>query len=195
MGFVNNIDKQRIIDTLTQAFLEDDCVTYVIKHDKNHSKRVRALIEYSYKWGEYCGKFYTNNDCSAVILSLDAQRRTYNFRAVLWDLILTRDSLGICKLPQAFRREMKIKECHAPNAIYLWYIGVLPEKQNQGLGTELMKKIIEDSEAQKRPIYLETTLDRNVQFYKSFGFEIFHTLHFDKPLYMLRREIPKEKNK
>jgi ribosomal protein S18 acetylase RimI-like enzyme len=67
---------------------------------------------------------------------------------------------------------------------YLWFIGVDPEYTNKGAGTRLLHEIIKDSD---RPIYLETSVHRNLSWYQKNGFELYHTLPFPYgPLYLLR---------
>ena len=52
----------------------------------------------------------------------------------------------------------------------------------------MLKEIIEASERKARPIYLETSVERNLPWYKDHGFEIFDTLNFNYTLYLLRKE-------
>ncbi len=67
---------------------------------------------------------------------------------------------------------------------YLWFIGVMPGTQRQGIGRQLLREVVAHS---GRPVYLETSMSENVQWYEKNGFEVYHTLHFDyADLYMLR---------
>jgi len=85
-------------------------------------------------------------------------------------------------------RESKIKTFHPKEPFsYLWFIGVNPNFQNKGKGSQLLREIIEYSEKQKRPIYLETSVDRNLPWYQKHGFEIFQSLNLTYTLYMMRR--------
>jgi ribosomal protein S18 acetylase RimI-like enzyme len=56
--------------------------------------------------------------------------------------------------------------------LYLSHIGVVPERQGQGLGQVLMRDGIDRSERLGVPIWLETSRTGNVKFYESFGFRI-----------------------
>lgn len=71
---------------------------------------------------------------------------------------------------------------------HLGPIGVLPEYQGQGIGSQLMKRFCREVDANQASAYLETDLDRNVVFYAKFGFRIVNTsLIFDvENRYMLR---------
>jgi len=55
-----------------------------------------------------------------------------------------------------------------------WYfglIGVDPKFQGQGFASNLVKPMLNYIENQNLPIYLETTLERNLPFFEYFGFE------------------------
>ena len=54
-----------------------------------------------------------------------------------------------------------------------------------GKGSLLLEEIIAQSKAEKRPIYLETSVERNLPWYKKHGFEIFNTLDLSYNLYLL----------
>ena len=47
-----DFSKELIIDVLTDSFLENKSVNFIIKKDKNKRKRVEALMQYSYKYAE-----------------------------------------------------------------------------------------------------------------------------------------------
>lgn len=56
--------------------------------------------------------------------------------------------------------------------VYLSTLAVDPEHQGRGHGRELMKAVLEQAEQAGRVCYLETELERNVGFYRRFGFEV-----------------------
>jgi GNAT superfamily N-acetyltransferase len=55
---------------------------------------------------------------------------------------------------------------------YLAFIGVQPERQRRGLGTALMKPILERCDAESIPAYLEATSHRNRALYQRHGFRV-----------------------
>ena len=54
--------------------------------------------------------------------------------------------------------------------IHLLTIGVATEYQGQGLGGKLLRALIEKSEREGLPLYLETATERNVRLYERLGF-------------------------
>jgi len=56
-----------------------------------------------------------------------------------------------------------------------WHIdplGVLPERQGQGIGSQLMTYFIEYVDKQNAEAYFETDQEKNVRFYERFGFQV-----------------------
>jgi ribosomal protein S18 acetylase RimI-like enzyme len=55
---------------------------------------------------------------------------------------------------------------------HLGPVGVLPSYQGQGIGTKLLRLFCKEVDACSAPAYLETDSDKNVRFYKRFGFQV-----------------------
>ena len=66
--------------------------------------------------------------------------------------------------------------------IHLLIMGVSQEFQGKGFGGKLLRALIEKSETEKKPIYLETQKEENVNFYKKFGFSIKKKIILPEPL-------------
>lgn len=63
---------------------------------------------------------------------------------------------------------------HFPNepVWYLKLLGVDPEGQGKGIGSTLLRESLRELDDDGLPAYLETGTERNVRFYKRFGFEV-----------------------
>lgn len=71
------------------------------------------------------------------------------------------------------RAEHELRKRHLPGLhYYLWFLGVEPEHQGRGLGSELLRSLIARADAEAMPCYLETDLERNVALYRRHGFEV-----------------------
>ena len=66
--------------------------------------------------------------------------------------------------------------------IHLLIMGVSQEFQGKGFGGKLLRALIEKSETEKKPIYLETQKEENGDFYKKFGFSIKKKIILPEPL-------------
>ena len=79
------------------------------------------------------------------------------------------------RLIRVLRRENYIKKYHPKsNYIYLWFLGVNPEKQGKGTGKKLLQDLLDIADNEVLPVYLETSNPRNLNFYQKFGFDIYH---------------------
>ncbi len=54
---------------------------------------------------------------------------------------------------------------------YLWFLGTRPERQSRGLGSALMRPVLERCDDAGLPAYLEATSDRGAALYARHGFE------------------------
>ena len=67
----------------------------------------------------------------------------------------------------------KIKKAADPGRHWLlMFLGVDPDRQCQGLGGKLMLPILERADREKTSCYLESMNERNLSFYRRFGFEV-----------------------
>ncbi|WP_426587957.1 GNAT family N-acetyltransferase [Mucilaginibacter sp. R-33] len=180
-------DKATVVDILTQAFIENKSVNYIIQHEKS-VKEIEALMEYSFDICLLFGKVLLSDEHNACALILYPQRKTVNYRSIWLDIKLIFNSIGLFRVKTALSREAKIKAFHPKLPItYLWFIGVLPNYQHQGIGTQLVWEIIRLSETEGMPIFLETSTSENLPWYRNLGFEVYQTLDLTYSLYFLRR--------
>ena len=181
--------KALVVDILLKSFDDNKSVNYVVKQDVLRIERVRGLLEYSFDVCNAFGEVWISENEQACALILLPDKKKIRLSALLWDVKLAISVIGLNRVGAVLSRESKIKSFHPKQPFsYLWFIGVNPEFQNEGKGSYLLKEIIEESERNARPIYLETSVERNIPWYKDHGFEIFDTLNFNYTLYLLRKE-------
>jgi GNAT superfamily N-acetyltransferase len=60
---------------------------------------------------------------------------------------------------------------HREPHYYIPYIGVRPELQGRGIGTELLRPVLERCDREGLPAYLEASCERNAVLYERLGFE------------------------
>jgi len=63
---------------------------------------------------------------------------------------------------------------------YLWLLGVDPPRQGQGLGSALVRPVLKRADGEGVRCYLDTTLERNLTFYRRHGFDVVHAGAFPK---------------
>jgi ribosomal protein S18 acetylase RimI-like enzyme len=184
----NENDKQLVIGILTEAFDDNKSVNYVVKQDDRRVERIKDLMEYSFNVCNAFGEVWISDDQQACALILFPDQKRTSIHTLVWDLKLALSVIGVSRVSQVLKREAMIKSNHPKKPIsYLWFIGVKCQRQQEGIGSAFIKEVIDECERLKRPIYLETSMEKNLPFYKKFGFEIFHSLQLTYTLYLLRR--------
>ena len=74
--------------------------------------------------------------------------------------------------------------------LYLAVLGVDPDRQGEGLGSQVIRPGLDLCDQERLPAYLETGKERNLAFYGRHGFEVVDRLELPKgpPVWFLWRE-------
>jgi len=186
----NANDKQTVVSILSKSFNENRSVNYVLRRDSSRESRLKKLMEYSFDYCSNFGEVFLSEDRKACALIVLPDKRKTNFKSIYLDLKLALTCVGLANLGKVMKRESKIKSLHPKTPMYyLWFIGVDPDVQNKGLGSKLLKQLIERGKELSRPIYLETSTPKNLPWYEKFGFSVYNVLDdFGYRLFCLKAE-------
>lgn len=180
--------KSIAVRILSQAFEDNQSVNYVVRQGPNRDRRIEQLIAYSFDVCLEFGDVWITDDDKGCALIFYPEKKTASLKTISWDINLAINVIGFRKLSSVMRREAKVRSFHSVEPFsYLWFIGVSPEAQRRGVGGAILSHVIQEAEKQNRPIYLETSVDSNLPWYKKYGFEVFHTLELTYRLYLLRK--------
>jgi GNAT superfamily N-acetyltransferase len=86
------------------------------------------------------------------------------------------------RLPRALRG-IGVIESHHPEEPEHWYLNILgtdPDSQGNGVGTRLLAPILEGCDRDRIPAYLESSKERNLDYYARFGFRVVEELRLPK---------------
>jgi ribosomal protein S18 acetylase RimI-like enzyme len=83
------------------------------------------------------------------------------------------------RLPRAalLLQRVELRHVRGPHH-YFPAIGVAPERQGQGLGSQLMAPTLERCDAQGLPAYLEASTERSAALYQRLGFNVIRELSY-----------------
>jgi ribosomal protein S18 acetylase RimI-like enzyme len=143
------------------------------------------------------GEVYTTPEMSGLLFTLPPGHT----RISMWEyiqngFILSPFMLGFSQYKRSMESEDFLSTTHEkimngrPHT-YLWGLAVDPNQKRAGIGTALLKPILEKAELEKMPIYLETHDEKNVAYYQRSGFELALATRLDKydlPLWCMLRE-------
>jgi ribosomal protein S18 acetylase RimI-like enzyme len=81
---------------------------------------------------------------------------------------------GLFRTPGALRDLNCMEKMHPLGELhwYLAFLGVAPSEQGKGLGSALMKPVLNRCDAEGMPAYLETSNERNLPLYQRHGFKV-----------------------
>jgi ribosomal protein S18 acetylase RimI-like enzyme len=179
-------DYPLVIQILSSAFKDNRSVNYIVRQDHNRDKRIENLIAYSIKVCAKFGEIFLSDDQKACALILFPDRKKTTVQSLFWDINLIATCTGIINVQRTIDREAKIKQRHPDSPfVHLWYIGVSAADQGKGIGTKLLDQILHWADSHNRPVYLETSTESNIPFYRKAGFTIFDQLDLSYRLYFL----------
>lgn len=186
------VDKTTVINVLSSSFEDNQSVNFIVSQDEKRTRRIRALMDYSYEICSLFGEVWLSDDKNACALILYPHQKRTTLKSIWLDIRLIVQAIGLSGISKALNREAKIKNLQPKEKMmYLWFIGVDPDFQHTGIGNKLMKEIITGSNQKNLPIYLETSTLRNIPWYKSLGFQTYNQLEMGYTLFFLKREPDK----
>lgn len=173
-----SVASQKILaHTLARAFANDPMMRFIFPEDDVREQRLPwflgNVVGYCQRYGEV--DVSTNGDAVACWLT-PGNTTVTPLRQMQGGGILTPFKLGF----QSFGRLMTLQShltkehrAHAPEPhYYLYLLGVDPASWGQGLGRQLMGKMLARADAEGLPCYLETQNKKNVAVYEKVGFEV-----------------------
>lgn len=185
-------EKNLIVEILTKSFETNQSVNYIVNQDNKRQKRIRALMDYSFEVCTLFGDVFISENKKACALIMYPDQKKTSLKSILLDIKLVIQCTGIGNVKKTLDREALIKKIQPKETMtYLWFIGVSTEEQNKGFGSSLLQSIIEFSDQNNKPIYLETSTLQNLPWYKKFGFEVYSEQDLSYRLYFLKRNTKK----
>lgn len=75
---------------------------------------------------------------------------------------------------RAVRLQLQVESLHPkePKHWYLGYLGTRCDSQGEGLGSAMLREVLDAADAAHVPAYLESSNERNLTLYKRHGFEV-----------------------
>ena len=162
---------------LARAFFDDPLSVYLLPDGAKRARLLPWMYERVVRYAAmYDGEVLTTPAVDGVAAWLPpGLPYTPVLRLLRAGLGLTPFKFGLGAMGRfmAANHVERLRKQHMPQPHwYLWVIGVEPERQGQGIGTALLGPVLERAAAEASPCYLETHKERNVAFYRQFGFEL-----------------------
>ncbi|SDD30499.1 Acetyltransferase (GNAT) family protein [Geodermatophilus telluris] len=165
-------DADSLTRTLASAFADDPLFCHLLPPGvrRRHERLRRALAVDAARSLSLGGLWTTaHGDAAAVWFPPGAWRGTA--RQDLAELPAWLRAGG--RRMRAFQQVRAALYAHhrdLPPHAYLLYLGTRPGRQSQGLGSALLRAVLDRCDAERLPAYLEATCARNVPLYRRHGF-------------------------
>ena len=186
-------DAEAIKDLVKKVFRDDPLMVWFLLQD--HRRAAAFETFYDFMVNTFClphGLCWVTPDVSGAALWMPPGK---------WELtpikqfsmigVIVR-SFGWRSLMLKYGERQKIDKCHPRKPhYYLAGLGVSQELRGQGVGSALIKPILDRSDREGIGCYLETSLERNLNFYQRHGFTVTQQLGIgpDKfPLWLMWRD-------
>lgn len=173
-------DRAAVVASVARAFDDDPVWGFALRQEPaKRESAYRATVEAALDvFGKYGLTFCTNGAEGASIWAPPGSWQISLFDEVRLLPVYLR-SCGLARLRRGMRGMDSMKRVHPTEPhYYLYLIGVDPSHQGKGLGSALMKDMLERCDRERTPAYLESTKETNLAFYRRHGFEVRDTIAF-----------------
>jgi ribosomal protein S18 acetylase RimI-like enzyme len=174
---------------LARAFDDDPVIGWVFPDDAKRPRMARRLFAIRLEHLIDDEETYTAGNRGGALWALPGQWKI----SALQQLTMTARLLGGLgvRTPRILGGLHEIERRH-PNAphYYLAVLGVDPDDQGQGLGSALMGPVLRSCDQDGVAAYLESSKERNVDFYARHGFRVTEELRLPggPPVWLMWRD-------
>jgi GNAT superfamily N-acetyltransferase len=142
----------------------------VFPHDHKRLEQTERFWALRLRYASPQDELYVTDDLSAAAMWMLPNQWHVSWRETgeLARMMLT------YRLPMLFAGLQRLEQAHPhePHSFYLTVLGTDPPHQGKGLGSALMQPVLELCDREALPAYLESSKERNIDFYSRFGFRV-----------------------
>lgn len=168
-------DVQPVARTLARAFYDDDFWKWFMPDDATRLERLERMFstfarKVYLRHGDDC---YTTDTYDGAALWAAPGHEEFSTADVLRVLPGWTRAVGLRNLLRSKRGTDSLDKVHPHERhYYLPFVGVVAEAQGQGLGTALLRPVLEKCDREQIPAYLEATSAGSRRCYERVGFEV-----------------------
>jgi GNAT superfamily N-acetyltransferase len=175
-------DVPAIGDALALAFQDDPVMAWLFGDDQARTVRHlrRYLTHETARHLKHPTVFTTDGHAGAALWDPPHQWKTRP-RDILSVMPIMLPGLRH-RVVRALRGLAQIEEAHDrhPEHYYLAVLGTRPDRQGQGVGSTLLRPILDRCDDEGIGAYLESSKESNIPFYRRHGFEVVEEIHLPK---------------
>jgi GNAT superfamily N-acetyltransferase len=172
-------DSDNAIAALARAFYDDPVFSFLLPDNDRRGRQLQGMFEMLARrlWLAH-DETYTTDAVVGGAFWVPPGEWHVSVLTQLRMMPMAVARIGLRDQPRLLRALALIETKH-PREIhfYLPAIGVAPEWQGKGIGTALLRPMLERCDRQGLPAYLEASSERNKACYERNGFEVREELH------------------
>jgi len=186
MRAAQKTDKAFVVDLLVQCFYNNRNIFYFIDRGEQKPHHMKALMSYAFDYCLAFGNVFLSEDKSACALVLYPERKMICVESLWQQLNLVLGSSGFkCIRKIAVLQKIVRQVQPADQKFHVWFMGVRPDLQGRGIGSNFLKQLIAASKQQERIFCLETSDSRHIPWLQKHGFGIYRQLDVGHLVYCL----------
>jgi ribosomal protein S18 acetylase RimI-like enzyme len=165
-------DLPAVVQTLTVAFFDDPVMTWWVPDPARRSQILSAFFEITVDVNHPHDELYTTTTvpaAAAVWVPPGAQPSGEEE-----ERLVARWGDAAEETAERLLAALELMDQHHPRQphAYLFLLGTRPQWQSRGLGSALLREVLERCDRDATPAYLEASSERNQQLYLRHGFEV-----------------------
>lgn len=173
-------DVKSLVDVLARAFDDDPVPNFLFGTERRRRHGLRRFFEiqlrHMYLGG---GEVWTTTDTTGAAMWAPPGKPRPGFRELFWLLPVLPDLMGLGRRAGPAMQLLAAVDRARPREEH-WYlatIGTDPSHQGKGVGSALLREVLQRVDREGLPAYLESSKERNIAFYARHGFEVTGEIH------------------
>lgn len=166
-------DVEAVAACLTRAFAEDPVARFLFPAESTYARRLERYFAWQLR-GVFLpkGEAWTTEELEGAALWMPPRTREVSVGEGFSQLATAVRLLGV-RTFRAIRLLERLESLH-PKILhaYLGTIGTDPDRQGHGIGSSLMRVVLDRLDVEDVPAYLESSKEENLAFYGRLGFTV-----------------------
>lgn len=176
----NRSDVKTLVEVLGRAFDDDPVPNFLFSTDRRRRHGLRRFfnIQLRHMYLDD-GEVWTTDDTAGAAMWAPPGKPRPGLRDLLWLIPMLPDLRGLGRRAGAAMQLLGAVDKARPRTEH-WYlatIGTDPQRQGRGVGSALLREVLERVDREGMPAYLESSKERNNAFYARHGFEVTGEIH------------------
>ena len=187
-------DIKKVLNLFLSAYSDDPMFEKFIKEEDKRSAQFEVMLRFCVKYGNV---FSSSDNFEGVMAIVPHDKGEMTG----WRVLRSGGffiGMKLASLRKVMEKSFEVmeeakKDLNIGPYIFLFIMAVSKEFQGKGFGGKFLRAIIEKSEIERKPIYLETQNEKNVSLYEHFGFHVVKKVEIpdpvNLPMWMMVRDV------